>query len=100
MFKTLPLVITNLAELDLLDIADFISTDNPKRAMSFVRELRERSKRIPDAPLAAPLAPEFGVNIRKIVSGNYLILYTVEPDRVAVHSFYHRSRLPRVMKLQ
>ena len=35
-----------MAELDLEEIADFIARDNPRRALSFIRELRERGLKI------------------------------------------------------
>jgi toxin ParE1/3/4 len=48
------------AEIDLEDIADFIARDNPARAASFVRELREHCRRRLLFPEATPLRPELG----------------------------------------
>ncbi len=49
-----------MAELDLEEIADFIALDNPRRALSFVRELRERCQKIAWFPEAIQLRPELG----------------------------------------
>jgi hypothetical protein len=43
-------VITGPAEADLEQIADYISAHNPARALSFVRELRDKCEALGDAP--------------------------------------------------
>ncbi len=49
------LLITPLAERDIEDIGDYIARDNPKRALTFVAELRAVSKNCLSAPdLPAP----------------------------------------------
>ncbi|MGD7268361.1 type II toxin-antitoxin system RelE/ParE family toxin, partial [Ralstonia pseudosolanacearum] len=40
------LAITPLAEQDLESIADYIAQDNPARAVTFVRDLREQCQRL------------------------------------------------------
>jgi len=44
---------TPLAEADLEATGDYIARDNPQRALSFVRDLRERCVRIAELPRAA-----------------------------------------------
>jgi toxin ParE1/3/4 len=66
-------IFTTRAEDDLENIADYIAVDNPKRAVSFVQEIRNRCQRIANAPQGYALAPEYGKNIRKVPYGNYLI---------------------------
>jgi plasmid stabilization system protein ParE len=47
---------TDEAEADLEDIADYIAIDNPKRAVSFAEELRERAILLGNSPrVAKPL---------------------------------------------
>ena len=46
------LVYTPQSKKDLNDIGLYIARDNPRRAMSFVRELRERCRKITEAPKA------------------------------------------------
>ena len=46
------LVYTPQSKKDLSDIGLYIARDNPRRAMSFVRELREQCRKITQAPKA------------------------------------------------
>lgn len=78
---------------DLTAIGDFIAQDNPARARSFVHELVARAKRIADQPRAAPLRPEIGENVRVVVTGAYLILYTHRDNgTVLVERVVHGAR--------
>ncbi|MBV5274125.1 MAG: type II toxin-antitoxin system RelE/ParE family toxin, partial [Lamprocystis purpurea] len=54
---------------DLEEIADYIARDNPRRALSFVRELRDRCKKIASFPNAARLRPELGEGVRTVSYG-------------------------------
>jgi len=78
------------AEEDLERIGDYIANDNPHRALTFVRELREKCMELASTPQAFPLAPRyerFGMHRR--VHGAYLIFYRVEADHlVIVHVLY------------
>lgn len=80
------------AELDLEEIADYIAQDNPRRALSFVREIRQRCQAIVDFPQAAPLRPAFGENIRMVPIGLYLIFYTTHADQVRIERILSGSR--------
>ena len=81
------------AEADLEDVADYIALHNPRRAVSFVRELRARCERIAERPRANRLREEFGLGVRGAVHGAYLILYTHREDgRVVVERVVHGAR--------
>ena len=41
--------LTPQAEIDLEEIGDYIALDNPKRAVSFIREIRQHCEKITDA---------------------------------------------------
>ena len=43
--------LTPQAEIDLEEIGDYIALDNPKRAVSFVREIRQHCEKIAEGPL-------------------------------------------------
>jgi toxin ParE1/3/4 len=58
------LAFSQQAEIDLEDIGDYIARDNPLRALSFVRELREQCRRIAETPLAFPARSELGKGLR------------------------------------
>ena len=63
------------AETDLEAIGDYIARDNPRRAMSFVRELRAQCRKIAKAPKAYRPRPELGPGLRSCPYGNYLVLF-------------------------
>ncbi len=68
------------ASADIRSIGLYISDGgNPIRARSFTKELRARCAQIVDHPGAAPLRPEYGMGVRAVPFGRFLILYLVEP---------------------
>ncbi|MDO7843047.1 type II toxin-antitoxin system RelE/ParE family toxin [Sphingomonas immobilis] len=73
------------AERDLETIADFIAQDDPRRAISFIRELREKCLNLADLPTGFPLVPRYEAEgVRKRRYGRYLIFYRVDSSRVFV----------------
>lgn len=85
-------VLSPLAELDLEEIGDYIARDNPPRAVSFIREIRERCAGITANPAAAPLRPELGEDIHMVLHGRYLIFYTAAPKSVRIERILHGAR--------
>lgn len=85
-------VFSPLAEFDLEEIGDYIARDNPKRALSFIREIRERCSQIVANPQAAPLRPELGAGLRMVPFGRYLIFYTVGAEAVRIERILHGAR--------
>ncbi|WP_218959696.1 type II toxin-antitoxin system RelE/ParE family toxin [Cupriavidus sp. IK-TO18] len=88
--------LTPLAEAELEAIADYIARDNPRRALSFVQELRDRCLSLADMPLAFPLVPRYeDRGVRHRVHGNYQIFYRVvgdPPERIDVLHVLHSAR--------
>lgn len=71
--------LTREAEADLERIGDFITQDNPQRALAFIAELREKSLTLAEFPEAFPLVPRYQrFGVRRRVHGNCLIFYTFE----------------------
>jgi len=64
------------AELDLERIGDHIALDNPRRAVTFLRELRAQCRKIMVAPQAYRSRPELGEGIRSCTYENYVIFFT------------------------
>jgi len=64
------------AERDLEGIGDYIAQDNPRRAISFLHELRAQCRKILMAPQAYRPRPELGEGIRSCAYGNYVIFFT------------------------
>lgn len=78
------------AENDLEQIADYIAQDDPRRAVSFVRELRSKCEALLDVPNSFASVPRFEHHgIRRRVHGNYLIFYRVESEKVVIIHILH-----------
>lgn len=73
------------AEGDLERIGDYIAKDNPRRALSFVQELRDRCMSLANMPEAYPLLPRYETHgVRRRVHGNYLIFYRIGAEQITV----------------
>lgn len=84
---------TPAASDDLRQIGDYISQDNPARALTFVAELREHCRRIAARPRMHRLREEFGPGVRSAVHGAYLVLYTHQDDgQVVIERVVHGAR--------
>ncbi len=82
--------LTAEAERDLETIGDWIARDDPRRALSFVGELRDACLGIADFPARFPLVPRYEAQgVRHRVHGNYLIFYRVEAEEVVVIHVLH-----------
>ncbi|MGB4467828.1 MAG: type II toxin-antitoxin system RelE/ParE family toxin [Azovibrio sp.] len=77
------------AESDLETIGDYIAQDNPRRAMTFVRELRRQCRKITEAPQAYRPRPELGKGLRSCAYGNYLVFFFEEPGLVRIVRVLH-----------
>lgn len=85
-------VFTVQAEQDLEEIGDYIAADNPDRALSFVREIRDHCNRIAAAPLAYAARPELGEGIRGCAHGRYLIVFQPASEEVLIVRVLHSAR--------
>jgi len=86
------LVIKPLAEKDLEAIGDYIARDNPVRAITFVRELRDHCKRIANNPLGYRERHELAPGLRSCAHGNYVIFFDVLPGVDEVVRVMHGAR--------
>ena len=86
------LTLTPLAEQDLEAIGDYIAGDNPTRAVSFIRELRDQCQRIAANPPGYRLRPELGDDIRSCAHGNYVIFFMATPEEVTIIRVLHGAR--------
>ena len=81
------------AKADLRAVGDYIARDNPRRAASFIRELRDVARRLGDTPHAYPTLPRYQhLGLRRRPWHDYLILYRVEEDRVLIVHVIHGAR--------
>lgn len=84
--------LTPLAEQDLESIADYVATDNPRRAITFVQALRQHCQRILLNPPGYRLRPELGDAIRSFAHGNYVIVLEATATDVLVVRILHGAR--------
>ncbi len=80
-----------LAEEDLESIGDYIARDNPRRAVSFVRELRAQCLKIARSSQGYRRRPELGETMRSCAYGNYIIFFIEEEDVVRILRVLHGS---------
>ena len=85
-----------LADLD--DIVNYIASDIPERAISFILKLMNLGD-----SLANPGMAEKGTyakwtkdpSIRELYYGNYAIIYEILQDTVMIHEVHHSAKLFR-----
>jgi toxin ParE1/3/4 len=80
------------ALLELEEIADYIATDNPRRACAFVQELRKQCRRIAQNPLGYPPRREIGEDVRSCAYGRYVVFFTVAKTHVDIMHILHGAR--------
>ena len=68
---------TRQAEIDLLEIWDYIAKDNLTAADKLIRRLDERSHELLDNPELGPARDDIVKGMRHLVMDNYLILYRI-----------------------
>ena len=82
---------------DLEAIADWIAEDSPRRAVSFIREIREEFRKIGQRPLHYQLRPEIGEDARLAVMGRYVILFWIDGNKVRIERVVYGGRdLPQL----
>lgn len=78
---------------DLDRIAAVIAEDNPKRAVSFIRELRQRCEGLSDMPRRFQLVPRYEhTGVRRRIVGNYLVFYHVGEASVEILHILYGAR--------
>lgn len=81
------------AERDLEAIGDYIARDNPRRAISFLRELREQCLGLTEMPKRFPLVRRYETwGVRQRGHGNYLIFYRVEAEKIVIIHILHGAQ--------
>ena len=79
-------------EGDLDAIADYIAADNPRRAVSFLREIYAEIERVGQGPQLYQLRPEIGPDARLAVVGRYVILFRFAEDVVYIERVVYGGR--------
>ncbi len=77
------------AEDDLETIGDYIAKDNPRKAISFVRDLRAQCVKITRSPQGYHRRTEFQENLRSCAYGNYVIFFAEAGHLVQIIRVLH-----------
>lgn len=86
-------VITEAAEADLETIGDWIAADNPRRAITFVSELRDRCQSLAAYPRAYPLVARYEqLGIRRRPYRDYLIFYRISHNKIEILHILHGAQ--------
>jgi plasmid stabilization system protein ParE len=81
------------AEQDLEAIGDYIARDNPRRAISFLRELREQCLGLAEMPKRFPLVKRYEAGgVRHRSHGNFLIFYRIEAEKIVIIHILHGAQ--------
>lgn len=85
-------------EDDLDAIAGYIALDNPRRAFTFLEEIRAELRLVARNPLVYRLRPEIGEEARVAVIGRYVVLFRVLEKTVRVERIVYGGRdLPELL---
>ena len=83
--KTYRVIISDMARSEILDIGRHIKADNPKRAQSFIAELLQSCHSLRDFPEShALIADPKSRGLRRLVHGNYLVIFRLEGQAVHI----------------
>ncbi len=79
---------------DLREIQAYIARDAPGAAIATARRIRAGAQRLADYPLSGRMVPELGLPYREIITGNYRVIYRVQPERnrVRIIAIVHGAR--------
>ena len=84
--------LTPQAEADLIDIGDYIASDNPKAAIGFIAEIEKACALLGGEPLLGRARPEIRPDARSWAVGKYLILYRQRQRSVEIIRVVHGAR--------
>ncbi len=80
------------ARRDLIEIGRFIEQDNPKRAASFVQEIKQFTASFVDFPKRYPLQADLAANLRLAPYGPYRIYFREEATHIYIVRIMHTAR--------
>jgi len=91
------LELSEYIEGDLDGIADYIAQDNPRRAVTFIQDIRAKFHDIQHHPLIYQLRPDIGEEARMATIGSYAILFRIVGEVVRIERVVYGGRdLPTV----
>jgi len=86
----------------LIQIEQYISRDNPERAVQFINRLIDRAEKIKDYPYKGRVVPEFSLNeIREVFEKSYRIVYRISENQIEILTVFEGHKLlksPEILK--
>lgn len=86
------LELSRFVEGDLDDIANYIAQDNPRRAVTFIQDIRAKFQDIRPSPSIYQLRPDIGEEARMATVGRYAILFRVVGAAVRIERVTYGGR--------
>jgi len=78
----------------LIEIEQYISRDNPARAVRFINRLIDRAEKIKDYPYKGRVVPEFSLNeIREVFEKSYRIVYRIAENQIEILTVFEGHKL-------
>jgi len=92
----LKVIWSNESLKQLIEIEQFISKDNPERAIIFIDKLIDRGEKIKDYPFKGRIVPEFSINeIREVLEKSYRIVYRISENQIEILTVFEGHKLLR-----
>jgi toxin ParE1/3/4 len=89
----MPILITRpLAELDLIEIWDYIAENNETGADAFIDVIDQKLHTLAERPNMGRPRPELAEGLRSFPIGRYVIFYRPIPDGVEIVRVLHGAR--------
>ena len=88
--------ITRTAELDIVEIFNYIATDSDSAAKKWVIEIERQIDTLERLPLRCPVIPEsreLGKEYRHIIHGNYRTVFRIDRAKIVIMRVVHTARL-------
>lgn len=89
------IIFTKDADLDLIEIHNYIAQDNPSRALSFIEEILSAIAKLSDNPFLGTKISDG----RKLSYANYIVLYKVLSEKKELN-IYCISNTAQLTKYQ
>ncbi len=86
------LELSRFIEGDLDAIAAYIAKDNPRRAVTFIEDIRAKALEIQRSLLIYQLRPDIGEQARLASVGNYAILFRIVGTAVRIERVTYSGR--------
>jgi len=84
----------------LIEIENYISRDNPERAVQFINRLIDRVEKIKDFPYKGRVVPEFSLNeIQEVFEKNYRIVYRISEKQIEILTVFEGHKLLKSSEL-